>query len=79
MPLERLHRDKDEEIKVGIPYNATQIEDVIMSNRWPQVKCKLCGGMHSAAIRKVVESMEGSQFEFCEPECSNSPAKQQGE
>ena len=39
------------------------------------VTCKVCGGMHSAAIRKVLESMEGGQFEFCEPECPNAPAK----
>jgi len=75
MALERLHRDADVEIKVGIPYNATQIEDAITGNKWPVVTCKVCGGTHPAAIRKVLESTEGGQFEFCEPECPKAPAK----
>ena len=79
MALERLKRDAEEEITIGVAYNTTQIEDIIMGNKWPMTKCSVCGGMHAAAIRKIVESMEGSQFEFCEPECPNASAEKQGE
>lgn len=79
MALERLHRDADVEIKVGNPYNASQIEDIIVSNRWPMVECKVCGAMHAASIRKLLDSMEGSEFEFCEPDCPKASAEKQGE
>jgi hypothetical protein len=77
--IDRLRRDADEEIILGHPYNPQQIEDIIMENRWPNVRCKVCGGMHFAAIRKIMNTLQGGEFEFVDPECPNAPAEKREE
>jgi len=76
---DRLHRDADEEILVGHPYNSKQIEDAIQSDRWPMVECKICGGTPAAAIRQVSDTREGGVFEFVAPECTKAPSETRGE
>lgn len=76
---DRLKRDADEEVLIGHPYNPQQVEDIIMSNRWPKVECKVCGGEHPAAIQKTMETKQGGEFEFVAPECPGVPPEQQGE
>jgi hypothetical protein len=45
-----------------------------MTKRWPKAQCKVCGKMHLAAIRKIVDTLQGGEFEFVEPECSSREA-----
>jgi len=72
--VEKLDRAPVHEAKVGSRHNAEEIEEIILSNRWPQAQCKACGKMHVAAIRKVLDTPQGGEFEFVEPECPNPEA-----
>lgn len=76
---DKLRRDADRDIVVGHTYNSKQIEDIIMSDRWPTAGCEVCGGRHPAAIRKAMDTQHGAEFEFIAPECPNPPAATGGE
>jgi len=67
--LEKLNRAPMEETRVGSQHNAAGIQTIILEQRWPKVKCKTCGKTHDAAIRKVCDSEQGGEFQFCDPEC----------
>ncbi|MCL2103230.1 MAG: hypothetical protein FWH25_04235 [Syntrophorhabdaceae bacterium] len=74
MVVERLNRGQEEEVvRIGMQFNASTIEDIILQKRWPKAECKVCGKSHDASIQKVCESEDGGEFRFCEPECPNAP------
>jgi len=76
MVVERLNRMPAEMARLGSQHNAPEIEDIILQKRWPMVECKVCGKMHDAAIRKVCDSEQGGEFQFCEPECPTAPSSE---
>jgi hypothetical protein len=72
--VDRLNRALVDDARIGSQHNQQQMEDIITEKRWPKVLCKVCGETHLAAIRKVMETKQGGEFEFVEPECPNRPA-----
>lgn len=75
--LERLDRGPMDEVYIGSQYNAPEIQDIILQQRWPKVQCKTCGKTHDAAIVKICNSEQGGEFQFCMPECPDAPSKEQ--
>lgn len=75
--VDRLDRALTEEAYIGSQHNATIIEEIILQKRWPKAQCKICGKMHDASIRKVRNSEQGGEFQFCEPECPDAPSPEQ--
>jgi len=70
--LEKLNRAPMEDASIGGQHNPAGIQSIILEQRWPKVQCKICGKMHDASIRKVCDSEQGGEFQFCEPECPNA-------
>jgi hypothetical protein len=62
------------EIKEGKVFTGDSIEQIILSNMWPKMDCKVCGSSHLAAIRKTIDSREGGMYEFVEGRCPNVSA-----
>jgi len=77
--LEKLDRAPMEEVRIGGQFNAAEIQSIILEQRWPRAKCKTCGNTHDASIRKVCESEQGGEFQFCEPECPNASSSREQE
>ncbi len=77
--LEKLKRAPVQKACIGSEHNTQEIEEIIMDNRWPKADCRVCGGVHLAAIRKIRDTLQGGEFQFVEPECPNVPAEKQGE
>lgn len=72
--IDRLERAPVNEARIGSQHNPSEIENIIMTKRWPKAQCKVCGKMHLAAIRKIVDTLQGGEFEFVEPECPSREA-----
>ena len=72
--VEELNRGPMEEVQLGKTYNTDGIEKIITGNRWPKVKCAVCGSLHLAALQKTMVTKQGGEFAFTVPECPSTAA-----